>query len=103
LGPGHLGERFQSDPTYHCIPSRKGKRIIGSRNASTAGYDYPHAPNPFPAHRELLLNTCHLSAIAARLGRAIKWDPKVERIIGDEQAAAMIAREPRKGFEIPRV
>lgn len=49
------------------------------------------------------LNTCHLSAIAARLGRAIKWDPKAERIIGDEQAAAMIAREPRKGFEIPRV
>ena len=50
-----------------------------------------------------MMNTCHLSAIAARLGRVIKWDPKAEKIIGDEQAAKFFAREPRKGFEIPRV
>lgn len=49
------------------------------------------------------MNTCHLAAIAARLNRVIKWDPKTEKIIGDEQAAAFIARTPRKGFEIPRV
>ncbi|HZL91774.1 MAG TPA: Gfo/Idh/MocA family oxidoreductase [Pirellulaceae bacterium] len=47
--------------------------------------------------------TCHLAAIAARLGRAIKWDPKSEKIVGDEQAAALFARKPREGFEIPRV
>ncbi len=51
----------------------------------------------------MALNTCHLCAIAARLGRKIKWDPKAEKIVGDEQAAAMCARTPRKGFEIPRV
>ena len=49
------------------------------------------------------LNTCHLCAIAARLGRVIKWDPKAENIVGDDQAAALFARTPRKGFEIPRV
>ncbi len=49
------------------------------------------------------LNTCHLAAIAARLKREIKWDPKAEKIVGDDMAAAMIAREQRKGFEIPRV
>ncbi|MBL7041430.1 MAG: Gfo/Idh/MocA family oxidoreductase [Pirellulaceae bacterium] len=49
------------------------------------------------------LNTCHLCAIAARLGRAIKWDPKAEKIIGDEQAASFFAREQRKGYEIPSV
>ena len=47
--------------------------------------------------------TCHLSAIAARLGRTIKWDPKMEKIVDDEQAASFFARTPRKGFEIPRV
>jgi predicted dehydrogenase len=47
--------------------------------------------------------TCHLAAIAARVGRAIKWDPKAEKIVGDEQAAALFARKPREGFEIPRV
>jgi len=49
------------------------------------------------------MNTCHLCAIAARLGRAIEWDPKAEKIIGDEQAASFFAREQRKGYEIPSV
>jgi len=49
------------------------------------------------------MNTCHLCTIAARLGRTIRWDPKAERILGDDQAAAFFARSPRKGFEIPRV
>ncbi len=49
------------------------------------------------------MTTCHLSAIAARLGRVIKWDPKTEKIVGDEQASSFFARTPRAGFEIPRV
>ncbi len=49
------------------------------------------------------MNTCHLSAIAARLGRVIKWDPKAEKIVGDDEAAAFFARTQREGFEIPRV
>ncbi len=49
------------------------------------------------------MNSCHLTAIAARLGRAIKWNPKTEKIEGDDQAAAFFARKPREGFEIPRV
>lgn len=49
------------------------------------------------------MNTCHLAAIAARFGRAIKWDPKNEKIVGDEQAAGLFARTQREGFEIPRV
>lgn len=49
------------------------------------------------------MNTCHLTAIAARLNRVIKWDPKAEAITGDDQAAGFFARVPRAGFEIPRV
>ena len=47
--------------------------------------------------------TCHLSAIAARLGRVIKWDPKSEQIVGDELAATFFSRQRRKGFEIVKV
>ena len=47
--------------------------------------------------------SCHLSAIAARLGRTIEWDPKSETIVGDEEAARFFAREQRKGYEIPKV
>jgi predicted dehydrogenase len=51
----------------------------------------------------MAMNTCHLASIAGRLGRKITWDPAAEKITGDEQAAGLAARTPRKGFEIPRV
>ena len=43
------------------------------------------------------MNTCHLAAIAARLRRVIKWDPRSERIVGDDKGASFFARTPRKG------
>ena len=51
----------------------------------------------------IAMNTCHLAAIAARLGRTITWDPAAEKIVGDDQAAAFASRKPREGYEIPRV
>lgn len=47
-----------------------------------------------------MLEICHLSNIAMRLGREIKWDPTKREIIGDEQANSFLSRENRKGFEI---
>lgn len=50
-----------------------------------------------------MMNTCHLVAIAARLNRAIKWDPKTETILGDEEAAGFFARKQREGYELPKL
>lgn len=50
----------------------------------------------------ITMNTCHLTAIAARLGRSITWDPATEVITGDDQAQAMTARTAREGYETPR-
>ncbi len=47
-----------------------------------------------------MLEICHLSNIAMRLGRELQWDPAQREIIGDPQANAFLARENRKGFEI---
>lgn len=47
-----------------------------------------------------MLEICHLSNIAMRLGRELKWDPAKREIIGDSQANSFLARESRKGFEI---
>jgi predicted dehydrogenase len=52
----------------------------------------------FSHHRAL--STCHLAGIAARLGRKIEWDPKDERIIGDDPAQAFVSRAKRQGYEI---
>jgi hypothetical protein len=47
-----------------------------------------------------MLEICHLSNIAMRLGREIKWDPLKREIIGDAQANGFLSREYRKGYEI---
>jgi len=46
---------------------------------------------------------CQLSGIALRTGRAIKWDPAAQQIVGDDAAKAMQDRPRRKGYEMPVV
>ena len=46
---------------------------------------------------------CQLSGIAERLGRALKWDPAAEQIVGDDEARAMQDRPRREGYEMPIV
>ncbi len=43
-----------------------------------------------------MLEICHLSNIAMRLGREVKWDPTKREIIGDEQANSFLSRETVK-------
>lgn len=52
----------------------------------------------FSHHRAL--STCHLAGIAARVGRKIHWDPNGEKVVGDQAAQSLVARDPRQGFEI---
>ncbi len=47
-----------------------------------------------------MLEICHLSNIAMRLNRELKWDADNREIIGDAQANAFLSRENRQGFEI---
>lgn len=46
------------------------------------------------------LTTCHLSNIAVRLGRALKWDSKAQQIVGDDAANAWQTRQQREGYEV---
>ena len=39
----------------------------------------------------------HLSNIATRLGRTIRFDPATEKIVGDNEAAALLTRKYRDG------
>jgi predicted dehydrogenase len=43
---------------------------------------------------------CHLGNIAIRTGRAIVWDPVRETIVGDADAAAMLARPYRAPWKL---
>jgi predicted dehydrogenase len=51
---------------------------------------------------------CHLGNIAWKVGRRIHWDPMAEQVTDqdgrpDAEANALLGREYRKGFELPRV
>jgi len=46
-----------------------------------------------------MLEICHLSNIAMRLGRDLNWDAERREITGDDQANAFLSRESRKGYE----
>ena len=43
---------------------------------------------------------CHLNVIAAKVGRAIRWDPAKEEIIGDPLAASLLDRPRRAGYAL---
>jgi predicted dehydrogenase len=52
------------------------------------------------AHRSITI--AHLGNIAMRLGReGLKWDPRTERIIGDDEASAMLSRPYREPWTLP--
>ncbi len=54
------------------------------------------------AHRSITI--CHLGNIAMRLGRQkLRWDPRTEQIIGDEEAAKMLSRPYRAPWYLPSV
>lgn len=46
---------------------------------------------------------CHLGNIAYLTGRTIRWDGENEKIIGDDEAAKMLSRPRRPGYELPEV
>jgi hypothetical protein len=43
---------------------------------------------------------CHLSDIAMRLGRKLKWDPAQEEFVGDAEANRMRSRPMRSPWRL---
>ncbi len=101
LFEGSKGRMFVSRGKIAGTPIEEGwdKEHYGDADAKKLYKDKPfegHKDNFFRCIREgglpvsdvyshvISMNTCHLSSIAARLGRKIKWDPAAEKIVGDD-------------------
>ena len=52
-------------------------------------------------HRATTL--CHLVNICRTVQRKLRWDPKREHFVGDDQANALLSRPRRQGYELPKV
>lgn len=46
---------------------------------------------------------CHLANIAYQVERSIKWNGKSEQITGDDDAAGLLSRPRRQGYELPQL
>jgi len=57
----------------------------------------PNAPAEV-GHRTVTI--CHLANIARELTRPLRWNPKTERFVDDEEANHLLDRPRRKGFEL---
>ena len=55
------------------------------------------APTAGAGTAHLSTSLCHLANIAVRVGRSFHFDPQTERISGDTEADALLARSYRKG------
>jgi predicted dehydrogenase len=81
------------------VKLRKGKRLdshMGNFIECCRDRSVP-VSDVWSHHRAL--TTCHLSNIAIRLGRDLKWNPSTEQIVGDAEANAWLGRKQRSGFE----
>ena len=52
-------------------------------------------------HRATTL--CHLVNICRAVQRRLRWDPKAEKFVGDDDANKLLSRPRRKGYELPEV
>ena len=66
---------------------------LGSRKRPIADIEIGHRST----------NTCHLGNIAYKLGRKLEWDAETETFKNDREATALLSREERKGYELPKV
>ena len=67
---------------YECMKSRKAPICdveIGHRSATV----------------------CHLGSLAMRTGRKLSWDPKTEKLSGNDEAARMLMYEYRAPWKLP--
>ena len=52
-------------------------------------------------HRATTL--CHLVNFCRTVQRKLRWDPKKEHFVGDEEANKLLSRPRRKGYELPKL
>ncbi len=59
-------------------------------------------PNADARTAHLTCALVHLGEVAYRVGRVLNFDPKTETVKGDKEAAALLTKEYRKPWELPR-
>jgi predicted dehydrogenase len=83
--------RQASAGDFHLEHVRNFVECVRSRKIPIADVEIGHRSITAP----------HLANISVRMKRSIRWDPVVERIIGDPEAQTLVGREYRKPWILP--
>lgn len=111
------GAAFYGTEGY-IVVGRQSWKLVEKRNQVAADNkvsfsDIPHLKNFISAVKDGSKLNCdieegykstllaHLGNLSFRVGRPLKFDPKTQQCIGDEEANGLLKRLGRKGFEIP--
>ncbi|MBI4326136.1 MAG: Gfo/Idh/MocA family oxidoreductase [Chloroflexi bacterium] len=88
FGPNELhlytNPKGEHDDFLQCVKSRKD----------------PYFPVEI-GHR--VSTVCHLANVALKVGRKLKWDPAKEQFVGDDTANALLDRQRRDPWQLPKV
>lgn len=100
------GRKFETDPaSLNSVVLKSGDvRLYESKDHRKDWLDAIRTRQQPICHVEIGHRTatiCHLSGIAERIGRPIKWDPATEQIIDDPAATRMMDRPRRAPYALP--
>lgn len=116
LGAIFIGDKGQIDirrGSYLAEPAELLKGCPTTMPANVPGECVDHLKNFFDCMRtrkqtnapaetgHRATTVCHLMNICRELQRKLKWDPKAERFVDDDDANKLISRSRRKGYELP--
>jgi hypothetical protein len=92
-----LGRNRDKGPEATAAPNEYERFIAGvrSRKAEDLGVEIEEG--------HYSSGLCHLGNIAYRLGRTVNFDPASETFAGDEEANAMLTRDYREPFVVPKI
>jgi predicted dehydrogenase len=92
-----LGKEREPGPTAAAASNEYERFIAGvrSRNPDDLGVEIEEG--------HLSAALCHLGNIAYRLGRTVKFDPASETFPGDAEANALLSRDYRKPYAVPKI
>ena len=60
-------------------------------------------PNAYGELAQRAGTLCCLTTIARLVNRPLKWDPKNERFVGDDEANQLLNPPRRKGYQLPPI
>ena len=119
MASGPKGVRFDGDEGWiDCTDdgtiTAEPRSILRARSVPHVGWTYMHghirnflecvksrrptASNPELAQRAHTI--CHAANLCLRLGRPLRWDPRAERFVGDDEANRMLSRTMRPPWDV---